>query len=184
MNWKVIAYFILSIGIVAYGTNMLLSSGPVRAILFAIGTTLLLIFFGFRWFSSNSSSSTPSWPPTINTCPDYLTYVPAGTAGVAKTILSTSFPSGKGTNGGCVDSVGMSTNGTLTVTDIPTTTQLSYTTTTVFPYTSADVSSSTLSTICRACSTAGITWEGVWDGDTCIGAAAIAAAAAGNCPSI
>ena len=189
---KVIAYFILSIGIVAYGTNMLLPSGPGRAILFAIGSILLFIFFGFRWFSSSSTTTTKTWPPTINTCPDYLTFVPSAASG-ANTILNTStFPANSSakTNGGCVDYLGVSTNGTLGR-STTSTTQLTYSGGTtyvsgnIFPYTSKDVKPATMTDICTACQTAGITWEGVYDGDSCVGgaAAAKANAAAGGCPA-
>jgi len=195
---QIIAYTIVCIGIVAYGTNMLLASGPVRAILFAIGTLLLFIFFGFRWFSSSSKpdSKKNSWPPTINTCPDYLTFIPAatGTSGAPNTI--TGLPTGS--KGGCVDYLGVSSGtGAARLTKSEKTAYSSggsytgtptYTTTgQIFPYSSSDVTKSTMPTICKACQTAGITWEGVWDGDTCVGSTAAAKGAAagggGNCPS-
>ena len=176
MTWQIIAYFILSIAIVAYGTNKLLPSGTGRAILFGIGSTLLFIFFGFRWFSSNSSSSeSKTWPPTINTCPDYLTFVPKVTGSISSS------------GGGCVDTLGVSSNAGL---ETNTNTSFSFSGSTftargnVFPYTSADVTSTNLTAICTACSAAGITWEGVYDGDSCVAAAAAAkAAAAGGCPA-
>jgi len=174
MTWQIIAYFILSIGIVAYGTNALLPSGTGRAILFGIGSTLLFIFFGFRWFSSSSSSSEPkTWPPTINSCPDYLTYVPKNSPTIVSDI--------------CVDYLGVSVNGGLGKTNKND--SISYTTNTafasgakIFPYTSANIKGSSVQAICDACATAGITWEGIFDGDSCIGAAAArkAAAAAGK----
>jgi len=177
MTMQIIAYFILSIAIVAYGTNKLLPSGTGRAILFGIGSTLLFIFFGFRWFSSNrSSSKSNTWPPTINTCPDYLTFVPTVTGSISSS------------GGGCVDTLGVSNNNGLI--KRTSTTGISYpggnfnTGGSVFPYTSADVKSTNLTDICTACSTAGITWEGVYDGDSCVAAAAAAkAAAASECPA-
>ena len=46
-------------------------------------------------------------------------------------------------------------------------------TTKVFRYTSNDIKSATtapaLQAICDACQNAGLTWEGVYDGDSCIG---------------
>lgn len=172
---EVLAYTIVSIGIVIYGTNLLLPSGPVRAILFAIGSLLIFIFFGFRWFSSmnSSTSTTPTWPPTINTCPDYLTFIPS--------ITSTLSSSG----GGCVDYLGMSRNGVFKLSD-STAPPRSYVQSEhkVFPYTNADVNKANKRVICELCLNSGLTWEGVYDGDTCIGSdAADAAAAAGNCPS-
>ena len=180
MNWQIIAYFILSIGIVAYGTNTLLPSGTGRAILFGIGSTLLFIFFGFRWFSSPSSSSeSKTWPPTINSCPDYLTYIPKNTLTGPTSIVSDI----------CVDYLGVSVNGGLGKKNK--TDSILYNSNTpftrgasIFPYTSNDVKETSVQTICDACATAGITWEGVFDGDSCIAAAAARkAAAAKACPA-
>lgn len=180
MTWQIIAYFILSIGIVAYGTNTLLPSGTGRAILFGIGSTLLFIFFGFRWFSSSSSSSeSKTWPPTINSCPDYLTYIPKNTLTGSTSIVSDI----------CVDYLGVSVNGGLNKTNkddsISYPTVISFTRNSkIFPYTSNDIKATSVQAICDACATAGITWEGVFDGDSCIGAAAARKAAeAKGCPA-
>ena len=161
MSWLSIIYFcILSIGVVTYGTYTLYPLGNLRAILYAIGSILLFIFFGFRWFSSVAPST--NWPPTINMCPDYLTYVPK--------ITGASSVSG----GACVDLLGVTKSSSgLQMSDPSTLSSLTSTDTArVFEYTAADVkggNSTTLQKICNRCQQTGLTWEGVYDGDVCQG---------------
>ena len=134
------------------------ATGQIRAVIYAIGVVQVLVYFGLRWFGTSTKKS-KSWPPVINMCPDYLTYVPA-------------LP-------GCVDLLGVSSNGNLVVSmpsDVP---ALQLTNTQkVFEYTSADIKSaqdaSDLQEICDRCQSAGVTWEGVYDGDTCVGISKIA----------
>ena len=162
MSWLLILYSILSIGFVTYSTNKLYPLGSLRAILFSIGSILVLIFFGIRWFSSAPVSK--NWPPTINMCPDYLTFVP--------NVSGASSASG----GLCVDLLGVtkSTSG-LSKVNPTTLSSLSPTDTTkVFQYTAADVTaaqgnSTSIQTICNRCQEAGVTWEGIFDGDVCQG---------------
>jgi hypothetical protein len=65
----------------------------------AIGILVFFILFGIQTFNPdgsyiNASSSTMSWPPVINFCPDFLTLLKVGSDFV------------------CVDTVGVSTDGT------------------------------------------------------------------------
>ena len=145
--------------------------GMTRAVLFGVGATLVFIFYGKRWFPDTSGNTSPTWPPKINSCPDYLTYVASFTDG----------------HPGCVDMLGVSTTGSLqVVTSNPAT--LASTDAKVFPFTSAfieQVSSNVqqLQAVCNACQAKGLTWEGVWDGDSCLGIANAQAMAAkkSNC---
>ena len=158
----VAVYVILSIFFVVYGTNKLYATGQTRGVIFAVGVSLVLMYFGVRWFGKGSDKP-KKWPPVVNMCPDYLTYVP-------------SLP-------GCVDMLGVSTNGNMTISmpsDLPTL-QISNTQR-VFEYTSPDVKAATtasaLQAICDRCKNAGVTWEGVYDGDSCVGISRVAADAA------
>ena len=160
MSWLFILYLIVGILIVVYGTNYLSPFGMLRAIIYAIGSILLIIFFGFRWFSSTQTSN--SWPPTINMCPDYLTFVP--------TINGSKSASG----GGCVDLHGVTKLGSGLAKSNPSElTTISHTDThKLFEYTAADITaaqgnSTTIQTICNRCQVAGVTWEGIYDGDVC-----------------
>jgi hypothetical protein len=158
INWKLLGYVVFSILFLVYGTKEIYPTRQTSGIIFAIGCFLVLLYFGLRWFAKPKQGST-SWPPSINTCPDYLTY--------------------NSTVSGCVDFLGVTTgsgteaiqkikksdfgtSGTITsMTQLPK----------VFKKTSTDVKAAitnqALQEICDLCQRAGVTWEGVWDGDTC-----------------
>jgi hypothetical protein len=177
LNWYFVIYLLFSIAVVGLGVSKLYTMGTATAIIYAIGSIMILVFYSYRWFGIDTTSS-PTWPPTINTCPDYFTYI-ASLPGDSKP--------------GCVDLLGVSKNsgiqkstaaqlgvgGALTSTSVDK----------VFPYTSKDVLKATTSAvvngICQYCNSKGITWEGVYDGDTCIGVsnnAALKSSASGSCP--
>ena len=173
VNYWYVFYVIFSVVIVAGGAFSLYSSANLgRTVIYVIGVSLIMLFFGMRWFG-NIPSTSKLWPPTINMCPDYLTLVrvPSG-------------PSGTSVTSGCVDTLGVSINagfGKIEPSEMATPPQ-----TKVFggatPYTSGSVmgtpasgttagvpaTAANVQAICNACSTAGLTWEGVWDGDTCL----------------
>lgn len=155
------------------GTAKLYTMGVPTAIIYAIGASLVLIFYGYRWFDKKTNEI-PTWPPTINTCPDYLTYV--------KTLP------GSGSGSGCVDMLGVSKNGSLVKvisSDLTGTAALAANKT--FLYTSTNIlqtkNPAVVLNICNICKEKGITWEGVFDGETCTGVANNAAAATnkGSC---
>jgi len=165
VNWYLVVYVIFSICVVTYGVYELYPLGVPRAAIYGLGAIMVCIFYGYKWFASLMVNTNKNWPPTINTCPDYLTYVEK-------------LPGDK--QYGCVDMLGVSTtSGGLQVTqpsDILTGSTLKSTNASkVIPYSSRDVISATSSaavqTICNACAAAGVTWEGVWDGDVCTGIA-------------
>ena len=177
LNWYFVIYLLFSIAVVGMGVTKIYPMGTATAIIYAIGSVMILIFYSYRWFGTNSNSS-PTWPPTINTCPDYFTYI-ASLPGDSKP--------------GCVDLLGISKNSGIQRTTSGQLTAaggLSSTTVAkVFPYTSKDVLKATTSAvvngICQYCNTKGITWEGVYDGDSCIGIsnnAALKLSASGSCP--
>lgn len=159
-----VMYVLVSLMVVFQGTSRLNPTGTGRSVIFAIGSSLVFIFFGYRWFSDLTNKS-KIWPPTINMCPDYLTFVPKITGSQSTT------------GGGCVDLLGVSNKDAGLVrtqqSELPTLNPTN--TTKVFEYTSADVSAATnassLQRICNRCQLAGVTWEGVYDGDSCIGLA-------------
>jgi len=167
VNWYMIAYILASIVGLVYGTNKIYSMDQVRGVVFAIGALIVLVYFGLRWFGSKIPKS-KNWPPVINMCPDYLTYVPD---------LSGSGP-------GCVDMLGVASSSSGIVTSLPSDiSKLTVANTTkVFKYTSADIAkastASDLQTICDYCKAMGVTWEGIYDGDSCVGISRNATAAA------
>jgi len=168
VNWYFVIYILLSIAAVAMGVTKLFPMGTSTAIIYAIGSTMVLIFYGYRWFGDSANEASSTWPPTINTCPDYLTYV--------KTLPGT------GSGSGCVDMLGVSKNSALVKvvnSDLTSTTALASNKT--FLFTSKDIiggkNPAVVKAICNMCRTKGLTWEGVFDGDTCAGVATNAAAA-------
>jgi hypothetical protein len=168
VHWFHVLYVLLALGVTVMGTQQLYSTGTGRAVIFAIGATLTFIFFDSRWFGNQERPSS-RWPPTINMCPDYLTFIPT-------------VPGLRNTNGGgCVDMLGVtSKNSGLARTNKADLSALSSASTNqLFEFTSADVAAAKtigdLQTICNRCSITGLTWEGVYDGDSCLGMTVLAA---------
>ena len=173
--WLMIAYILASIVGLVYGTTYVNSINSVRAVIFALGTLLVLVYFGFKWFGSRVPAL-KNWPPVINMCPDYLTYVKVPSATI----------NGKTVTSGCIDMLGVTTSTSATALQMSTASAAkAFKTGTQAPsslnmceFTSADVKAATkpseLKNICARCQELGITWEGVYDGDTCVGVSASA----------
>jgi hypothetical protein len=160
INWKLVSYVLIAIAVMVIGTFYTYSPDALaRTILFAIGGSLVFYFFYLRWFGQQEGSP-DFWPPSINTCPDYLTLVNVNNA------------SGGGTRGACVDYLGIAIGDNPLQRAGPGDTLVAGSGK-VFQYTSSDVaaarSAAELTTICNECRNKGVTWEGVWDGDNCVG---------------
>lgn len=155
VNWYLVLYILASIIGLVYGTNKVYSTGQVRGVLFAIGALIVLVYFGLRWFGNSRIRKPKNWPPIINMCPDYLTYVKR-------------LP-------GCVDMLGVTkaASGLEKARPSEVANLSKDNTKKVFQYTSADVAAAknvaALQAICDRCRDAGVTWEGVYDGDVCVG---------------
>lgn len=153
VNYSYVFYILFSIVVVAGGSYSLYSAESLgKTIIYAVGASLVMVFFGMRWFG-NIPAKSNVWPPTINTCPDYLTH--------------------NGT--GCVDYLGVtskvggflkSTKTTPTYFGGTGTPGLFTSTTVNAAITAGDTAR--LQLICDACSNGGLTWEGIYDGDTCV----------------
>lgn len=171
INWLSVAYIIFAIITTATGVNIIMPTGTSRAAIFGVGAVLVFVFYYYRWFS-NKNKPVLYWPPVINSCPDYLTLV--------KSLPGTSIP-------GCVDMLGVSTNGALkAITPKDLTGGNALASDKVFIFTSDDVLSpyANVKSVCNMCQQMGLTWEGVWDGDACLGvsrSATVAAATDSKC---
>jgi hypothetical protein len=160
IHWWHVFYVIFALVITVYGTMTLYPYGMGRAVIFAIGAVLTLYFFDERWFGT-ATVVPPTWPPTVNMCPDFLTFVPK--------VSGSKSPSG----GACVDLLGVTTNGAGLQKTMPS--QLNSLSATdnnkVFEYTADDLKDPkvNLQMVCDRCRIAGVTWEGVYDGDSCPG---------------
>ena len=128
---------------------------PVSSIIVAVFFILIFIFYGIRWFYGPTIDNDPNgtWPPIINMCPDYLVYFKNGSADT------------------CVDLIGVNrSNDTLVswTTDNgfsnPPKDQKKYFNYIYKPGMSADIINNVL---CPAAKAAGLTWEGITNGETC-----------------
>jgi len=167
IHWWHVLYVILALGVTVGGTQKLYSAGIGRAVIFAIGAVLTFYFFDQRWFGTQKVQAR-HWPPTVNMCPDYLTFLPNISGSKSKS------------GGGCIDLLGVtSKDGGLVKTKQSEILSVTASDSNrFFEYTADDVRAAKtvddLQTICYRCNLTGVTWEGVFDGDTCSGIAAVA----------
>ena len=171
-------FIVVALFVVLGGSYKLFSSfGAFAGILFLIGSIAIFATYGTKWFSTKQGifSETPvKWPPVINTCPDYLTYY-----GRKKADGSS--------EDSCIDLIGVSNNGSLKV----------------FPkggsppvsddyyfslVTKASDVSAKHAELCQRAIAAGLTWEGITNGESCTTPGGPAApgssgAASGGCPA-
>ena len=168
-------YIVAAILIIAGGSFKLVKSNQILAgILFGIGAFLIFIVFGLKWFSAGAmlSKAPVSWPPTINTCPDYLVN------------YGRSMPDGT-TQNTCIDLIGISNNGSLKVFpkdgDVPTADDY------YFPLNTQNSDPIAKNNeLCQRAITYGLTWEGITNGESCLtpsGPVAPSGGGNGNCPS-
>lgn len=152
-NIYLIVYIIIACFVTIRYTYTLYQSGDaVTAFFFFIGATTLFVLYGLRWFATNQSmlSNSPvSWPPTINTCPDFLTY----------------YKKEDGSDN-CIDTIGVSKNGTLKLfpKDGTVPTDSSY----YFPLKTTESDPvKKYNVLCQSAMAMGLTWEGVTNGESC-----------------
>lgn len=148
MDLKLLFYCFLSVVIVFGGAYYFYSSRlETSAAIFFLGSVVASIYFGFRWFASSGASATGpgSWPPAINYCPDFLT-------------LTTDITGNKI----CIDMIGIAKGGTSTL-QVSDGTQ----TTAAYAFDLKTTSLTRLDELCGQAQAKGVTWEGVWNGETC-----------------
>jgi hypothetical protein len=103
------------------------------------------VFFGIRWFTGKGEEKdgAGAWPPAINTCPDFLTLHTVGTAKV------------------CIDTVGVARGGANPL--------MKWTGTARADGKDVFSLSTTEMSLCDRCAEKGVTWEGVYNGSSCLG---------------
>jgi len=163
MSWYLILYIFAAVVIGTYPTVTLFQSGrTIAAITYVILAILVLIFFGLRWFANNNTSSTGSWPPIINMCPDYLTF-----------FKRPSMSAGSGFTSSCIDLVGVSRNGGLAQwqksfsSENPPTDDKYY----FSLVTNSTTPAARNQELCARAIDKGLTWEGITNGESCYAAA-------------
>jgi hypothetical protein len=151
-------YIVAAIIVISGGSMSMFRSGRMAAaILFIAGAIGVFTYYGIRWFGSDKSvfSQAPvPWPPTINTCPDYLIYYKRQkTPGQFEDT--------------CIDKIGVSKNGNLK--KIPDDGDINDGNDEYF-FSLATKSTATkdrLRELCRRCIQKGLTWEGICNGESC-----------------
>ena len=144
--------FIVGAILVIGGGSMYFNSNQqyIGLLIYLPLSILIFVVYGLRWFGPDGifNKKTISWPPALNACPDYLT---------AYTIV-TSQENIKG----CVDTIGVSRNGGLALLKkgdvISNSNDPRF-----FPLNKGE----SRAALCQRVITAGLTWEGVSDGETC-----------------
>jgi hypothetical protein len=144
--------FIIGAILVIGGGSMYFGSNQqyIGLLIYLPISILIFVVYGLRWFGVDGifNIKTISWPPALNACPDYLT---------AYTITT---PQEK--IKGCVDTIGVSRNGGLALLkkgDVITNSNDPR----FFPL----IKGESRAALCQRVITAGLTWEGVSDGETC-----------------
>lgn len=157
MDYPFILYIFLSVVIVWGGTvGLIRADRSISAFLFVIGSILVLVYYGLRWFSKTALKGVPgassSWPPVINMCPDFLT-------------LHKRMVDGK-TEQVCVDLVGVSRGGMMKFIDETNVNNDAY----IFKLYQNLSGPQRISRLCQECREKKVTWEGVFDGVGCTAA--------------
>jgi len=170
--WEII-FIIVSILICVGGTVYFSTNGQyIGMVLYLIGAILVLVVYGLLWFGPSGQYNQPAqpWPPIINTCPDYLTYYRRNNNGAMSDT--------------CVDRIGVSKNASISV--YPPGGNVD--TNDIYFFTLQKGESR--ADLCGRVINAGLTWEGVTDGESCFqqgtGTASGPAGSSGtasNCPS-
>ena len=136
----------------------------IAMILFLIGAIAIFVVYGTRWFGANGiySGTTMTWPPALNTCPDFLTAHSVKANGI--------------TVYGCIDTVGVSNNGTFkkfngTLQNPPSrpypVNNSGNITDGLGDFFPIQVDGESAQGLCDRLSQYGLTWDGVYDGVTC-----------------
>lgn len=155
MNYYFIAYILLAIIVgLSVAMNLFQTNRVWAGLIFTILSILIFIFFGTRWFSNGNvvGSYTGSWPPIINTCPDYLVHFKKGK-------LNT-----------CVDLLGVNRSGGALAPWSADDSQSNppRATNKYFPFTyTPGMGQSQLKVLCDAAQQVGLTWEGITNGESC-----------------
>jgi len=151
-------YIIVSIGIITMGTMKFYNQDQtLGAVIYCVGVVIICFVYGMRWFGPNAlmSQAPVPWPPTINKCPDYLTYYARKTSdGVVKDT--------------CIDLIGVAKSGLKKyVETVPGTPPASDDYYFSLATTSNDPVAKN-SELCYRASQMGLTWEGITNGESCI----------------
>ena len=156
MEYTFIIYIFLSLVLTSGGSYTLLMSGRfVSSILFFIGIIAIEIYFGIRWFNgTNQRSIQPSignWPPSVNVCPDFLSLYKTSNQYY------------------CVDTIGVAPNKEGAIRVFTSEVGIEPEDTYRFNLHLDKGGTDRTKALCDEAKKKYVTWEGVWDGSTCMG---------------
>jgi len=151
MDYWFILYILIAVGICLGGMVVLIQTQrTLGGFLFLVGSILIFVFYGLRWFSGDSlrptKFSSSTWPPVINMCPDFLSLYAKGNEKV------------------CVDLIGVSKTGLNKFVDPSNVSNDAF----VFNLHQKKNGSERLRALCQECKNKGVTWEGIYDGKECL----------------
>ncbi len=154
MDFSFLVYIFLAFVIATGGAYALSSSGrTIAAIIFFVGIIAIEAYFGTRWFQGDTERkekpNITAWPPSVNVCPDMLSILKVGDVSY------------------CVDTIGIAPAGGIakyaegaSVEERP-----DY----FFNLNTDKSGEERIKAICEECRNKKVTWEGIWDGATCLG---------------
>lgn len=157
MDFGFILYIFLSITLTLSGTYILVKSDrTLGSFLFLIGIVLVLTYYGLRWFSEDSFKftkfSSNQWPPEVNLCPDFLTHIRRPDTGTKVEYA-------------CIDTIGVSQGGIRKYTQDSDLKNVAY----LFNlYENEKNVAKRNQLLCQECKEKKVTWEGIYDGVSCL----------------
>lgn len=162
MDFGYILYIVFSLAVSLGGTVVLIQNErTLGGFLFFIGSVLVLTFYGLRWFSGNafntSRYNTKTWPPVVNTCPDFLSVYERPVAGSSRKERV------------CVDLIGVSEGGIQKFIDPNNAANDNF----VFRLFDNLKGQERLRALCNECKLKKVSWEGVYDGVACTATGAV-----------
>lgn len=169
-NFKLFIYIVVAL-VIEVGVIIYAVKAPMVLILAPFIPLSLYIFlvYGWNWFGPDGpyTDKPVPWPPTLNSCPDFLVSYVIPPAGIVPAIP------------GCVDTTGVSTLPAVfpqRSTGVPNWSSAGAPTGPVSASTAPNYHSSgwfatrtgeSTAALCTRLQTVGLTWEGIWDGTTC-----------------
>jgi len=153
INYKLVSYVLFASVMIISMLNLLYRSERViAAVAILILFILVFTFFGLRWFkygvTMNSMNAGETYPPVINTCPDYMTLTKKS----------------DGTTEACIDTVGLSSGSTGISTWTKGTTPATATTHHYFNYVyRPGMTKTQITGLKDYAREKGLTWEGITD---------------------
>lgn len=160
MDFVFILYILFSLVVGVGGTYSLVQSErTLAAFLYFVGSVLILTFYGLRWFTGDTLKQTrydsKSWPPVVNTCPDFLSIYERTVGGNKEKV--------------CVDLIGVSEGGIQKLVDPANVANENY----VFKLYMDKKGAERMKSLCAECKIKKVTWEGVYDGYQCVATGAV-----------